>query len=49
MANPQTTTAFCLKASEDRELSVNLGISWGQRELGKQGWWLKSAEKEAQT
>lgn len=34
--------------SEDRKSLVKLGTSWGQNEVGKQGWWLKYAEKEAQ-
>ena len=34
--------------SEEGESSVKPGTSRGHSEVGKQGWWFKPAEKEAQ-
>ena len=34
--------------SEEGESSVKLGASRGHSDVGKQGWWFKAAEKEAQ-
>ena len=39
---------FELIVSEEGESSVKLGTSWGHSDVGKQGWWFKPAEKEAQ-
>ena len=39
---------FELIVSEEGVSSVKLWISWGHSDVGKQGWWFKPAEKEAQ-